>query len=642
MNPSAARRHRGGEGGARGRGARRWLRAGAAAAFALLGSRQAAAQLPVAKPLVIEPKSYGFTQLPVGGSTTIDFRVCKPVADSLHGATLIGQGLTGQIIQATSSGPFHIVAGKTIDLRTTDCQTVTIEFRPTSVGAFYAWLLFRVQESPFSPGNRKLFESYALITGGARRAEGIFFVDAAIAGGSGGISGPGMRCPDSCHGEFPAGAQVTFTAVPGSGQGAAIPYFRSWGGACAGPPTRTCTLTVTGDATISASFGNFSPPPRPAGGRLRVRITGNGDVLMHPGATCSGSNAVCPPVGGTVGTRVTLGAVGAVFFLPTIVQKPFLGWGGACAGAGDACTVELSGFETEVVANFGTGTTPLRRLLVVAVEGEGRVRASGLDCPGDCGERYSQSDVVSLAAEPAPGWTFGSWGWGRACAGKGNPCALTMSTSNVVTATFRPAIPWPGAPGAPSTAHLDVLVSTEGSASGSAIECPPTCSADLPIGAAAWLGAQPQSPYRFAGWSGACGGQGRVCQLPMTQDRRTTALFALPEFRLDVGTSGGGRVSVGAQPSLSGCCSHHRGVCGCGGSYVVCCDATFSPTCGCTQVNCPGDCTETYPAGSTVVLKAAANSGWRFAGWAGACAGQGSSCTLLMSADRTTTAVFSR
>ena len=30
-----------------------------------------------------------------------------------------------------------------------------------------------------------------------------------------------------------------------------------------------------------------------------------------------------------------------------------------------------------------------------------------------------------------------------------------------------------------------------------------------------------------------------------------------------------------------GCCSHHRGVCGCDGGNVRCCDGSYSPTCGC-------------------------------------------------------------
>lgn len=39
-------------------------------------------------------------------------------------------------------------------------------------------------------------------------------------------------------------------------------------------------------------------------------------------------------------------------------------------------------------------------------------------------------------------------------------------------------------------------------------------------------------------------------------------------------------------PSLlagRGCCSHHKGQCGCEGGRVVCCDGTLSPSCRCEK-----------------------------------------------------------
>jgi hypothetical protein len=33
--------------------------------------------------------------------------------------------------------------------------------------------------------------------------------------------------------------------------------------------------------------------------------------------------------------------------------------------------------------------------------------------------------------------------------------------------------------------------------------------------------------------------------------------------------------------SHQGCCSHHKGVCGCGGYRLLCCDGTLSPSCEC-------------------------------------------------------------
>jgi hypothetical protein len=36
-----------------------------------------------------------------------------------------------------------------------------------------------------------------------------------------------------------------------------------------------------------------------------------------------------------------------------------------------------------------------------------------------------------------------------------------------------------------------------------------------------------------------------------------------------------------AEADKRGCCSHHKGVCGCEEGRAVCCDGALSPTCGC-------------------------------------------------------------
>ena len=65
---------------------------------------------------------------------------------------------------------------------------------------------------------------------------------------------------------------------------------------------------------------------------------------------------------------------------------------------------------------------------------------------------------------------------------------------------------------------------------------------------------------------------------PMTPVRALIAL-ALASFALMPVASG----SPDAPPreERRGCCSHHRGVCGCEGGRTQCCDGTASPTCRC-------------------------------------------------------------
>ena len=56
-------------------------------------------------------------------------------------------------------------------------------------------------------------------------------------------------------------------------------------------------------------------------------------------------------------------------------------------------------------------------------------------------------------------------------------------------------------------------------------------------------------------------------------------------------------------------------------------------------IACPGDCTESYPVDTEVVLHAAADPGSVFTGWGGDCTGAGD-CSVTMSSNRSVTATF--
>ncbi|MFN2485044.1 MAG: hypothetical protein ABR609_00205 [Acidimicrobiia bacterium] len=57
-------------------------------------------------------------------------------------------------------------------------------------------------------------------------------------------------------------------------------------------------------------------------------------------------------------------------------------------------------------------------------------------------------------------------------------------------------------------------------------------------------------------------------------------------------------------------------------------------------IKCGRDCSESYAAGTAVVLTAKAGRGYSFTGWSGACSGTGT-CTVTMNAAKTVTATFS-
>jgi len=61
---------------------------------------------------------------------------------------------------------------------------------------------------------------------------------------------PGINCGTACSAPYNSGTAVTLTATPSFGS-----VFVSWGGACSGILIPTCTVTMTGDASVTATFG---------------------------------------------------------------------------------------------------------------------------------------------------------------------------------------------------------------------------------------------------------------------------------------------------------------------------------------------------------------------------------------------------
>lgn len=59
------------------------------------------------------------------------------------------------------------------------------------------------------------------------------------------------------------------------------------------------------------------------------------------------------------------------------------------------------------------------------------------------------------------------------------------------------------------------------------------------------------------------------------------ALAALPTAHADPSAAPPSEPERDDGESRRGCCSHHGGVCGCGGDTLRCCDGTDSPTCEC-------------------------------------------------------------
>jgi DNA-binding beta-propeller fold protein YncE len=72
-------------------------------------------------------------------------------------------------------------------------------------------------------------------------------------------NGTGIACATDCTQGYGVGRSVTITATPVAGS-----TFAGWSGACAAATTApTCTIAMTADRSVGASFVPAPPPPRP-------------------------------------------------------------------------------------------------------------------------------------------------------------------------------------------------------------------------------------------------------------------------------------------------------------------------------------------------------------------------------------------
>lgn len=130
----------------------------------------------------------------------------------------------------------------------------------------------------------------------------------------------------TCPIQLPANQAFSATATPADGWG-----FGGWSGACSG--AGACRFTLTHEDWLTATFVQTNLP-------LPLRVVGPGSVTTAPSRpACTGGCAPSFPPG-TVVTLTAIPQGGATF----------LGWGGACTGAGP-CTVTVRA-TSGVTADF--------------------------------------------------------------------------------------------------------------------------------------------------------------------------------------------------------------------------------------------------------------------------------------------------
>lgn len=468
----------------------------------------------------------------------------------------------------------------------------------------------------------------------------------------------GIDCGTRCLASVPAGVSLTLTAVPASGSA-----FTGWSGIDGCEGVGPCTILMTEDTTVTASFE--------PGYLLRVLMDGDGrgTVTSNPegldcGPPCSASfvqdteveltpdpaanyefvgwSGPCTVVGDSCfvtmdqarsvtaafarirhNVSVTVDGSGTVksnvvgidcrdvcdadfdqgssirLVATPDVDSIFVGWQGSCTGTRLVCSLSIDDVK-DVLAIFD----PTYALTVTKLgDGAGTVSWSlgGLDCGTPCTRRYTFNTMVTLTATPASGSVLRSWGLD--CAEEtGTTCTLTMDDIKDVTVEF----------GLPYT--LTVLKSGVGSGtvvSSDGINCGSVCSAKFPNSKLVTLTAVPASGNILAGWSESECGTNAVCVVEVDQTKTVTVRFA-PVVTLTVSTTGGtgsGSVWVTGENWLE-------------------------------AYECTGSCSVQVARDSVVTLVAEAAAGSRFKEWSGRCTGTIPQCSVTMSLSRSVTAVF--
>jgi subtilisin family serine protease len=223
---------------------------------------------------------------------------------------------------------------------------------------------------------------------------------------------PGINCGVVCSVAYAPNTIVTLTATPASGSA-----FTGWSGeGCSG--TGNCVVTMNAAKTVAATF------------KLKFSLTlnkmgnGGGTVNTNPAGEVCG-NFCLSYIDGTVVTLTAMPAFGTTF----------AGWtGSGCTGTG-TCVVNMNAAKTVTVI---FNTTPSFLLTVIkSGSGVGTVTSdpAGINCGSICSTSYLQNTMVTLNANPAPGYYFDGWS-GGACAGSGNFCGVTMIMAKTETARF--------------------------------------------------------------------------------------------------------------------------------------------------------------------------------------------------------------
>jgi len=170
---------------------------------------------------------------------------------------------------------------------------------------------------------------------------------------------------------------------------------------------------------------------------------------------------------------------------------------------------------------------------------------------------------------------------------------------------------------------ITVVLNGNGTVSSSdkVISCGSKCVATYALGTAVTLTAKAGSNSTFTGWTGACSGTSLTCSVSISDALTTTATCT-------VEASGGGGVGGGGTAATFKLTVSRagKGVVSSNPAGIAC--------------GSGGGCSLAFAAGTSVTLTATPDATSTWTGWSGACTGTATTCTVVLSADKSVTATF--
>jgi hypothetical protein len=320
--------------------------------------------------------------------------------------------------------------------------------------------------------------------------------------------------------------------------------------------------------------------------------------------------------------------------------------------------------------------------VTIVKKGPGMVsdRSGSIVCGTRCSAWLDRGTLAGLTADGEGDSTFS--GWSGACVGEVARCTLYLNGNASATAHFEAGY-----------VNLDVVVGGAGRVTSTprGITCgmgADDCSQAVLQGSTVRLQADPALTSAFAGWGGACSGDG-VCKVSLRESRSVRAVFRRV-YAVSASASGSGTIDSDLWPGCDLPCSSvspsnavvplvavpspdqvFEGWSGsCVGAAASCALATDTPSTVTASfvsekpvlpgvgpplevtvaglgtvtgggIECSPICAA-RPGVPVVVLSAVAQSGSVFDGWGGDCTGAASTCTVGLAAARSVTATFRR